>query len=73
LVKEINKDMFEVRYNGDAIKMFDDRREAIQYVDDFFSGTDDDRRSDHIYIFEKKKWDDWLIYSHTRNISYVES
>ena len=42
---------YDVHYCNQIIKTFDDRREAIQYVDEFFDGVDDDRREDSIYIY----------------------
>lgn len=53
------------------IKSFDDRREALQYADDFFDSVDDDRRSNNVYVFELLKYnEEMLIYVAYRNISY---
>ena len=41
---------YDVHYCNQVIKSFDDRREAIRYVDEFFGGVDDDRREDTIDI-----------------------
>ena len=60
---------YNVHYCNQIIKTFDDRREAIQYVDDFFSGVDDDRREDNIYIY----CGDYVkIYAAFRNYAYKE-
>lgn len=60
---------YDVIYCDQIIKTFNDRREAIQYVDDFFGGVDDDRRSDNIYVYcgEFVK-----LYSGFRNLAYKE-
>ena len=42
---------YDVQYCNQVIKSFDDRREAIQYVGDFFDGVDDDRRENSIYVY----------------------
>ncbi len=60
---------YDVHYCNQVIKTFDDRREAIQYVDDFFGGTDDDRREDVIFIY---CGDYVMIYQHCRLTSYKE-
>ena len=64
-------DLFEfeynIRYDSQTIKTFDNRLDAIEYVDDFFSGVDDDRQhnSIHIYVGQYTK-----IYSTYRNLAY---
>ena len=60
---------YDVHYCNQIIKTFDDRREAIQYVDDFFGGVDDDRRENNIYIYCGEYVQ---IYAHFRNLSYKE-
>lgn len=63
--------MYEIRYNTQMIKSFEDRREAHQYADEFFGSVDDDRRSNNIYVFELLKYnEEMLIYVAYRNISY---
>lgn len=63
--------MYEIRYNTQMIKSFDDRREALQYADDFFDSVDDNRRSNNVFVFELLKYnEEMLIYVAYRNISY---
>ena len=58
---------YDVHYCNQVIKSFDDRREAIRYVDEFFGGVDDDRREDTIDIL----CGDYVkIYSACRLTSY---
>ena len=58
---------FNIKYDDQIIKTFDNRIDAIKYVDDFFSGVDDDRQrnSIHIIVGEYTK-----IYSNYRNLAY---
>lgn len=59
---------YDVHYCNQIIQTFDDRREAIQYVNDFFGGVDDDRRDDNIYILQGE----YMKYACFRNYAYKE-
>jgi len=61
--------IYDVHYCNHIIKSFDDRREAIRYVDEFFGGVDDDRREDNIFIYCGEYV---MIYQHCRLTSYKE-
>lgn len=60
--------IYQVVYNYKVIKEFDDRQEAIMYVDSFFKCGDYDRSSANVDIY----LDDRKIYSAYLNISYKE-
>lgn len=58
--------IYQVIYNCKVIKEFDDRREAIMYVDSFFESDDYDGSSLDVDIY----LDDRKLYSAYLNIAY---
>lgn len=59
---------YQIRYSGKVIKEFDERSEAIKYVDNFFKCEDYDGSSMDvdIYLADRK------LYSAYLNVSYKE-